>query len=139
MTKFNRLNTFFSPRPLLVVLFAAVITSGCVLDAERRELEPRQEVTGPGPLLAPELYPFLADAPPGATITVAESPWGSEVDLIAGRLYFAASGRYCRQLQIDRGRAHDGKTKSALACRAADSWESRPLVTEWHLQQGEGQ
>jgi hypothetical protein len=81
-----------------------------------------------GTPLDENLNGFLAQAPAGAVISLAESPWGAGVEVIADEPYHAASGRECRQLRV---MASDGATRQAVACQAADGgWEARRLVTD---------
>lgn len=80
-----------------------------------------------GDALDENLNGFLAQAPAGAVISLAESPWGENVEVIADEGYFSASGRECRKLQIMSG---SDSVRQAVACETSDGWESRRLVTE---------
>ena len=82
---------------------------------------------GQGHALDDNLSGFLAQAPAGAVMSLAESPWGANADVIADEPYFAASGRECRQLQIISG---GDSARQAVACETSNGWESRRLVTE---------
>ncbi|WP_416137650.1 DVU3141 family protein [Halomonas sp. HK25] len=80
-----------------------------------------------GHALDENLNGFLAQAPAGAVISVAESHWGPNVEVIADESYFSASGRECRQLRV---MASSGATHQAVACETASGWESRRLITD---------
>lgn len=81
----------------------------------------------PGRALDENLNGFLAQAPAGSVITLAESPWGANVEVIADERYLAASGRECRKLRITTS---SGSARQAVACETASGWESRRLVTQ---------
>lgn len=81
-----------------------------------------------GDTLGDNLNGFLSQSPAGAIINLAESPWGSDVEVIADERYFAASGRECRQLRIVDGEGRN--TRRAVACDTGSGWETRRLVTE---------
>lgn len=80
-----------------------------------------------GTALDENLNGFLAQAPAGAVVSLAESPWGANVEITADAPYFAASGRECRKLTILR--ANDS-TRQVVACETPDGWQSGRLVTE---------
>jgi len=80
-----------------------------------------------GHALDENLNGFLAQSPAGSVISLAESPWGANVDVVADEPYYAASGRECRKLQV---MAASGTVRQAVACETASGWESRRLITE---------
>ncbi|MGS0466428.1 DVU3141 family protein [Cobetia marina] len=59
---------------------------------------------------------FLDTAAIGGVMSVASSPWGSNVEVVAGERYFSASGLTCRHLTVSNGRDLPGKE---LACRTS--------------------
>jgi hypothetical protein len=68
---------------------------------------------------------FLAEAAPGATRRFDQTPWG-EAELQVGALFFAASGRHCRPLQVQGAGAG---ARSLLACALpGGGWEARHAV-----------
>ena len=71
---------------------------------------------------------FLAQAPAGAVVALAESPWGRDVEVIADAPYYAASGRECRHLRIVSAR--DDGTHQAVACHGTSGWQAQRLVTD---------
>ncbi|QFU01739.1 hypothetical protein FIU83_08815 [Halomonas sp. THAF5a] len=81
-----------------------------------------------GRALDANLSGFLAQSSPDAVITLANSPWGSDVTVTGGAPYHAASGRTCRRLIIEGGRR--GEMRYAVACETPDGWTSRRLVTQ---------
>ncbi|WP_445000698.1 DVU3141 family protein [Halomonas mongoliensis] len=82
----------------------------------------------PGTPLDDNLSGFLAQAPAGAVLSLAQSPWGNQVEVIAEETYLAASGRECRRLQVMRTDA--SQVTHALACATSQGWETRRLITE---------
>lgn len=83
--------------------------------------------TTQGDALDENLNGFLAQSPAGAVISLDESPWGENVEVIADERYFSASGRECRQLQVMSG---SDSVRRAVACETDSGWESRRLITE---------
>jgi len=78
-------------------------------------------------LLPASLGQFFEQAPPGATISVADSPWGDNVEITAAATYDAASGRKCRDITI----MVDGSAPMhGIVCRVRQGqWESvRPIA-----------
>ncbi|MFG6668561.1 DVU3141 family protein [Halomonas sp. HNIBRBA4712] len=80
------------------------------------------ETIGNEPLSA-----FLESAPTGGILSVAASPWGANVEVVADERYLAASGRECRQLQIVSAQA---ATRRALACKTPNGWVNQRVVTQ---------
>ncbi|NWN83360.1 MAG: hypothetical protein HLX48_10305 [Halomonas sp.] len=80
-----------------------------------------------GTPLDANLSGFLEQAPPGAVTDLPTSPWGPNVVVSAEAPYPAASGRICRHVRVDT--AH-GPVSPQVACKGAQGWEARRLVTE---------
>lgn len=79
------------------------------------------------PIESPDLNGFLEQAPAGGVLTLSESPWGKDVEIVADEPYFAASGRECRQLRIV---SSDASTKSALVCKSSHGWVKQRSITQ---------
>lgn len=117
---------------LLAVLLAAGVLGGCSMLSAVSPLAAQDAglVAGEqaGRVLEPAFAAFLAQAPQGSILALAESPWGSQVEVTAGEAYLAASGRHCRKLSLMRVAA--AQPESAIACQTAQGWEARRLVTQ---------
>jgi hypothetical protein len=102
--------------------------AGCAAQSSAPGAQPGGVVQGAkGHALDENLNGFLAQSPAGSVISLAESPWGANVEVIADERYLAASGRECRKLRITTS---SGSARQAVACETASGWESRRLVTE---------
>lgn len=116
-----------SRRGLAVIGFATLL-GGCVAQGGYSELQPGGVFHGShGRVLDENLNGFLSQAPAGAVISLAESPWGSHVEITADAPYFAASGRECRRLHIV---SVNTGARRAVACEAADGWVAQRLITD---------
>lgn len=111
--------------PLVTVL--ALMLAGCAVPGLQSSGSRSVIDSAQGQPLGDDLNGFLAQAPDGAILNLATSPWGNQVEVTAGDTYFAASGRECRKLRVDK--AAQGETR-ALACKTPQGWESRRLITE---------
>lgn len=110
--------------------------AGCATQGSLSGPPPGGTVQGAqGHVLDENLNGFLAQAPAGAVISLAESPWGASVDIIADEPYYAASGRQCRRLQV---MSTSGAIRQAVACEAVSGWQARRLVTSSHATSGAG-
>ncbi|GHE20576.1 hypothetical protein GCM10017767_10970 [Halomonas urumqiensis] len=102
--------------------------TGCAAQSGMSDLSAGGTVSGaPGTALDENLNGFLAQAPAGAVVNLAESPWGANVEVIADAPYFSASGRECRKLRIVTANASN---RQAVACETAEGWQARRLVTD---------
>ncbi|EAR21668.1 DVU3141 family protein [Nitrococcus mobilis] len=64
---------------------------------------------------------FLASAPAGGRVVLADSPWGPEATVYAHAPYYAASGRTCRELTIEL----TSTRRPGLVCQLPHgAWES---------------
>lgn len=79
------------------------------------------------PIHNANLNGFLDQAPGNSAVTLSTSPWGKNVDIVAGAGYFAASGRRCRKLRIVTPAQ---QTRQALVCRADSGWVEQRVVTQ---------
>ncbi|MBB3230151.1 DVU3141 family protein [Halomonas stenophila] len=112
----------------LAVMGCSLLLSGCAALGGFPGSKPGGVVDGgQGQTLDENLSGFLAQAPVGAVITLAESPWGRDVEVMADEPYHAASGRECRKLQVIS--ASDA-TRRVVACETEEGWESQRLVTD---------
>lgn len=81
--------------------------------------------------LGPEISSFLDNATPGSISAFPKSPWGSNVSVIVQERYFAASGRLCTHLDVDRQGAPASAQRAQVACLLEDSgWYAQRLVTQ---------
>ncbi|WP_319781498.1 DVU3141 family protein [Oceanisphaera sp. IT1-181] len=97
-----------SRKRILTPLFALVIltTSGCVSQHQNNgNTQPTVDNVA--------LSQYLNANTASATL-LSESPWGSNVEVLADQAYFAASGRPCRQLQISQP---NGNIQHQIACQ----------------------
>mgnify|MGYP001304166416 CR=1 FL=1 len=70
---------------------------------------------------------FAANASPGAEESVVLPSTGQTARLRMVRAYAAASGRECREIQVNTG----GGAQTRLLCRAGTGWrEARPLLRD---------
>ncbi|WP_158260061.1 DVU3141 family protein [Zobellella endophytica] len=77
--------------------------------------------------LSPQLNDYLSSAATGSAITMAQTPWGDNVLVLANQPYYAASGRTCRELEVTLS---SGTTQHHIACQTGDtSWASVRPVT----------
>lgn len=129
MHRHSRFFTTHSGRRLGLVLCLAAMLGGCTLPI-RPVSESSGVVVGEGAgvQLDAALGGFLSQAPVGAVYSLADSPWGSQVEVIVEDAYLAASGRECRKLKVLRAGA--GGESRELACQNARGWDARRLVTE---------
>ncbi|MGM1053159.1 MAG: DVU3141 family protein [Pseudomonadota bacterium] len=119
-----------------LLAMAGLALAGCASQGGMSGSQPGGTVQGAqGHVLDENLNGFLAQAPAGAAISVAESPWGANVDVIADEPYFAASGRECRKLRV---MSASGTVRQAVACEAASGWHARRLVTDSQATSGAG-
>ena len=112
-----------------MLCFASTILAGCATTMGQR-------VSAPPPGEPPDALPQSVQPifERGATgpAPLESSPWGSDVVVVLGRIYSAASGRECRVFSVlaggevpegsrPGGRSHMGEeARPGLACRRAD-------------------
>lgn len=105
-----------------VILLVSSVLAGCV----SQPYAPGSAVgEGRGRPLSDDMSGFLSQAPTGAVIQLAESPWGNNVQITANAPYYAASGTECRRIQVQ------GPTQAkreTLTCAAPGGWTWRRLV-----------
>jgi hypothetical protein len=77
--------------------------------------------------LSSDLNTYLSSTNNINSIYLAQSPWGSNVWVLAQQPYFAASGRTCRELTITSSTEN---ISYAIVCQAdQDSWNTvRPIT-----------
>ncbi|WP_434986180.1 DVU3141 family protein [Vreelandella zhaodongensis] len=118
-----------SARMLLVALGVAVV-SGCATHypSGSTQQEARYVLTNDNASLLNDdnLNGFLSQAPAGGVLSVASSPWGNNVQLLADAPYLAASGRECRQVRVTQ---QNGSSRAALTCETPNGWVHQRLVT----------
>ncbi len=96
----------------------AILIAGCATDYPISTGSGSQNLSslrGTAPLSA-DVSAFLDTAAIGGVMSVASSPWGSNVEVVASERYFSASGLTCRHLTVSNGRDLPGKE---LACRTS--------------------
>lgn len=77
--------------------------------------------------LSAQLNDYLSSAATGSATTIAQTPWGDNVLVLANQPYYAASGRTCRELEVTLS---TGSTQHHIACQTGDtSWASVRPVT----------
>jgi len=74
------------------------------------------------------LLDFLATARRGDSTIVSDPNTGERVRVVAGRMYYAASGRYCRRYETTYSNSPT-VTTNGLACkRGRDDWQLEKLI-----------
>ncbi|MBS4154787.1 DVU3141 family protein [Cobetia sp. MC34] len=119
---------------LAVTTGLALIVSGCATDYPMSTGSGSQNLSslrGAAPLSA-DLSAFLDTSAIGGVMPVVSSPWGSNVEVVAGERYFSASGLTCRHLTVSNGRDLPGQE---LACRTSNkgaakqgTWVTQRLI-----------
>lgn len=115
------------PAAVLGAALVALASGGCAV--LQTDVAPASGGHSPAPAprgeaLGGRLQEFLDGSAGRASLVLAQSPWGHEVEVTAEPGYFAASGRVCRHLVIA-----GGHTPRALACRTAEGWRAQRAVT----------
>ncbi|MGO3699101.1 MULTISPECIES: DVU3141 family protein [Halomonas] len=118
-------------RMLLAVLSMAVI-SGCATSYPSGSASQQQRYVlnddSAKPILDERVNGFLDQTPAGGVISVANSPWGDNVEIVADESYLAASGRECRRLQVI---GMSGEARRALVCKASsEEWVNQRVITQ---------
>ncbi len=115
---------------LALTLAVIAVLGGCAMQPASHSRQAGSVVAGAdsGTQLGANLSGFLAQSSGGAVIQLDESPWGDDVEVQADSVYFAASGRPCRELRIRSASRQD--EQSAVACETdAGDWVTRRQVT----------
>ncbi len=117
-------------RMLLAVLSAAILTGCASYPASNTQQEAQYVLNNdPATLIKNEnLNEFLAQAPAGGIINVANSPWGNGVEIVADAAYLAASGRECRKLKVVA--TANSNARTALVCKTPNGWVDQRVVIE---------
>ncbi|WP_319001106.1 MULTISPECIES: DVU3141 family protein [unclassified Halomonas] len=117
-------------RMLLAMLSAAILTGCASYPASNTQQEAQYVLNNdPATLIKnANLNEFLAQAPAGGIINVANSPWGDGVEIVADAAYLAASGRECRKLKVVAAGSSNART--ALVCKTPDGWVDQRVVIE---------
>lgn len=116
---------------LAITLAVVAVLGGCALQPAAQSPDAGSVVAGgeQGTRLGANLSGFLAQSSGGAATQLAESPWGRDVEVVADTVYYAASGRPCRELSIRR--AGRNAVQSAIACETSSGdWIVRRQVTQ---------
>lgn len=74
------------------------------------------------------LLDFLASAKQGDSTIVTHPETGQRVLVTADRIYFAASGRYCRRYTLSPN-GNSGPISSGIACKNDKHWTLRRMLT----------
>jgi hypothetical protein len=114
---------------LFLILFLGIVTiSGC---SAQRNIPSLPADTGSDQriqrALSSDLNTYLSSTNNINSIYLAQSPWGSNVWVLAQQPYFAASGRTCRELTITSAIEN---ISYAIVCQVdQDSWNTvRPIT-----------
>ncbi len=87
---------------LSVGALAVVVLAGCSAWGGGNESAYTGVSSAPrGQALSAEVSAFLAQSAEFSSRAFASSYWGESVNVTASERYFAASGRYCREVSID--------------------------------------
>nr|WP_067295775.1 DVU3141 family protein [Marinobacterium profundum] len=88
---------------LSVAALAVVVLAGCSAWGGGNESAYAGSVSpaSKGQALSAEVSAFLAQSAEFSSRSFPNSYWGESVDVTASARYFAASGRYCREVAID--------------------------------------
>ncbi|MBY5924899.1 MULTISPECIES: DVU3141 family protein [unclassified Halomonas] len=108
---------------------ALLLLSGCVMQPATSTNPSGSVIVGQpqGTSLDASLNGFLANAPAGAIVNLASSPWGGAVEVMADAPYRAASGRLCRHLTVQR--QSNASQQDVVACETPSGWVSHRRVT----------
>ena len=113
----------------VALLLATVLITGCVQRPLTQPNSAQGIMSEPSGIPATgDLSRFLAQTLAGSATTLSSSPWGANVDVVAGSPYFSASRRTCRHLTVTR--RSNGDRLAAVACKSGDgAWFTSRLVT----------
>ena len=120
------LNTRINFLRLLLLSAAVTLSSACVsTNSQNQSLLAADSITAM-PLLPVSSFPSLANANSGDLVELAESPWGSPVQVRVKDRYVSASNRLCLALQVAPGQ----QNQSALVCQneARQWYQGRALA-----------
>ncbi len=118
------------PARMLLAALSVAVVSGCATYPNSTQQQAQYVLnTDSAKLLVDDnLNGFLSQAPAGAVINVARSPWGDNVEIIADAPYLAASGRKCRQLRVVE--AGSGAARTALTCETPNGWVNQRVLNQ---------
>lgn len=125
--------TYYVSRParMLLAALSVAVVSGCATSYPSGSTQQTAQyvlTNDAATLLGDEsLNRFLSQAPASGVHTMARSPWGDNVEIVAEPAYLAASGRKCRQLRVIEA---TGSTRTALVCETPNGWVNQRLVTQ---------
>lgn len=107
---------------LPLVALGILAASGCASQQTGNPATSPAPVTGSN-----ELSRYLNSAAPGSAATLAQTPWGNNLTVLANAPYFAASGRTCRELEVTQP---TGSAELHIACKANNgNWTlTRPVT-----------
>ena len=112
----------------LILFLDAVAISGCSLQ-HKISSPPTDAAANQNSQksLSSDLNAYLSSTTNVSSISLAQSPWGSNVWVLAQQPYFAASGRTCRELTITSAMEN---ISYAIVCQVdQDSWNTvRPIT-----------
>lgn len=125
----TRFSVSRSARIMLAALSVTVI-SGCATYPNGTQQQAQYVLNNdPAKVISDEnLNGFLAQAPAGAVLDLARSPWGDNVEIVADAPYLAASGRECRKLRVIQ--TGSGSARSALTCATPNGWVNQRAITQ---------
>ncbi|AQU81861.1 MULTISPECIES: DVU3141 family protein [unclassified Halomonas] len=119
------------PARMLLAALSVAVVSGCATNYPSGSSQQTAQyvlTNDAATLLGDEsLNRFLSQAPASGVHTMARSPWGDNVEIVAESAYLAASGRKCRQLRVIEA---TGSTRTALVCETPNGWVNQRLVTQ---------
>lgn len=119
----------FRQGAVVMLLLATVQIAGCVQSPLTQPNSAQGIMSEPSGVPATsDLTRFLSLTPAGSATILSSSPWGANVDVVAGSPYFSASRRTCRHLTVTR--RSNGDRLAAVACKSGDgAWFTSRLVT----------
>lgn len=113
---------------LPAAILLTIALNGCTT-AGGRTTSMQQYGAPPQTLLPGDINQFVSSQPAGSRSVFATSPWGSQVEIGLSATYFAASGRPCRELEVQPA-ATDADRSRLLACEVeANQWQAGRAVT----------
>ena len=115
----------------LAVLACAGMLAGCASypsDSGQQEAQYVLSNDAVTLLQNPSLNDFLSKAPAGAVLSLTQSPWGDDVEIVTDAAYLAASGRECRKLQVIG--VASNTARPALVCKTPNGWANQRVVAQ---------
>ncbi|CAH1043959.1 DVU3141 family protein [Halomonas sp. TD01] len=126
----NSLLSLTRPARMLLAALSVAVVSGCATYPNSTQQQAQYVLnTDSARLLGDDnLNGFLSQAPAGAVMNLVRSPWGDNVEIIAGAPYLAASGRACRQLRVTE--AGGSAARTALTCETPNGWVNQRVLSQ---------